>query len=153
MNSPPINDLSGKVLKSDKEKADAFQEKFVGVFTPMIDTPIDWPEDPEGLNDINFTLVNVYKAINKMKRCAAPGNDRIGPVFYKECDISVVKALVDLFNHILTFNDLPGSFSESMVITLWKNKGLISDILTYRGITLSCTALKIFESVIIDRLN
>ena len=153
MNSPPINDLSGKVLTTDKEKAIAFQEKFVSVFTPMRDTPIDWPSTPTGLNTIKFDLVNVSRAINRMKRCAAPGSDQIGPIFYKECDISVVKALVDLFNHILTFTDIPGDFLNSVVIALWKNKGLISDILTYRGITLSCTALKIFESVILEQIN
>ena len=152
MASPPINDMDGFPLTSDKSKAEAFQKKFLTVFTAPNNTVIDWPQN-WGLNNVVFTLAKVEKAINKLKRSSAPGADNIGPVLYKECHSTVREALVLLFNNIMSTADIPKAFLQSMVIALWKNKGSISDIDTFRQITLSCTGVKIFESVIIADIN
>ena len=151
--SPPIISIDGKVLKTDAEKADAFQDRFLSVFTPMKNDVIDWPEVPGGLNNVNFTPSSVKAAISKMKRNAAPGPDGIGPAYYKEADISLIFALCDLYTHCMDNTEFPDDFLCSKVITLWKNKGSISDIKTHRGITLCNIPVKICESVILNDIN
>ena len=150
--SPPINDIDGNPLISDKDKAEAFQSKFMSVFTDSNDTPIDWPPN-WGLNNVVFTVKKLDKAISKMKRSSAPGADNIGPILYKEAHNTIKEALVIIFNDIMATGDFPDDFLESMVIALWKNKGSISDLSTFRQITLSCTGVKVFESVIITEIN
>ena len=89
----------------------------------------------------------------KMKRSAAPGPDGIGPAYYKEADISLIFALCEFYTQCMDVTELPESFLCSKVITIWKNKGSISDIGTHRGITLCNIPLKICESVILSVLN
>ena len=152
MVSPPINDPSGRPLITDLEKAEAFQTKFSSVFTPRIDTIIDWSPS-WGLNTINFTTSKVNKAIKAMKRSAAPGEDQIGPIFYKEANQTLVGALATLYQNIMSTCDIPPAFYQSKVIPLWKSKGSISDIDTFRQISLGCTGIKVMESVILTDIN
>ena len=151
--SPPINDLAGNVLTSDLEKAEAFQEKFLSVFTPKVQMIIDWSDIPGGLNHISFTTTLIKKAIAALKTNSAPGHDGIGPIFYKKADLSLVFALADLYTTCFENRQLPSDFLTSKVISIWKNKGQISDITTFRGITLCIIAFKIMESIIIWAIN
>ena len=153
VSSPPINDVDGNILRTDQEKANAFQDKFVQVFSPQNMTPIDWPIVHGGLNDIKFTPSNVKFAIGKMRRSASPGADEFGPAFYKECDLSMIFALCDFFTHSMQSSEIPDSFLCAKVVPIWKQKGSISDIKTHRGVTLGDTGFKVQESVIMSEIN
>ena len=149
MASPPVNDLEGRILTSDLEKAEAFQAKFVSVFTPKREMIIDWSDIPGGLNHITFSTTLIKKAIKALKTSSAPGHDGIGPIFYKKADLSLVFALADLYTTCFENLTLPKDFLVSKVISIWKNKGQISDITTFRGITLCIIAFKIMECIIV----
>ena len=147
--SPPINDQNGQSLESDQEKADAFQRKFVQIYTENDQRKMTWPDIPGGLNHVNFTTVKIKQAIKSLKTDSAPGSDGLGPIYYKNGDLSLVFALSDLYQHAFDNCDLPLKFLVSKVIAIWKGKGLISDIDTYRCITLMCIAFKIMEKIIV----
>ena len=146
--SPPINDLDGSVLTTDKEKAEALQTKFVKVFTPLQASTLTWPEINGGLNDIVFSNAKIKESIKSLKSDSAAGSDNIGPVFYKNADLSLIFALSDLYQSAFDNCDLPEKFLLSKCIAIWKQKGLISDILMYRCITLMCIGFKIMEKII-----
>ena len=149
----PVISPDGAPLISDQEKAQAFQDRFLTVYSnPISDTNIDWPQE-WGLNDVEFTVKDVKCAIKELKPDSSPGNDQLGPKYYKHCDFSVILALVTLYNFIFQNCDIPIDFLNSMVIPIWKNKGSMSDLATYRQITLLCTAFKIMESIIIKKIK
>ena len=151
--TPPINDLEGRPLITDLEKANAFQDHFMQVFTNPSDLPdIVWHQN-WGLNEVIFTVQKVKKAISKMKRTAASGHDDLGPALLKESHLSVKFALTDLFNNLMENSDFPDDFLTSKVIPLWKNKGSKSDLRTYRQVTIGSSTYKVCESVVIDEIN
>ena len=88
-----------------------------------------------------------------MKCNASPGEDDIGQAYYKECDLSLIFALCDFYTHSMDNTEIPDEFLCSKVITIWKNKGSISDIKTHRSITLGSTGFKIQESVILSNID
>ena len=151
---PPINDMDGHPLISDKSKADAFQDHFMKVFTKPDDSrpPIQW-EDNWGLNEVTFTVQKIKKAVQKMNRSAAPGDDSLGPALLKEAHLSVAFALTDLFNNLMDKSDFPDDFLVSKVVPLWKQKGSKSDLKTYRQVSLGNSTFKVGESVVVDEIN
>ena len=150
--SPQISDINGKVLITDKEKADAFNEKFMNVYTPLSNHTFHWV-DNWGLNNIAFTPAKIKHAIKKMNPNASPGYDEINAKFYKECDLSIIFALADLYDHSIQNTVLPEDFLVSKSIPLWKNKGSVGDIKTYRNITMGNTGIKVMESVMISDID
>ena len=154
MASPPINDLEGRVMVTDKDKAEAFQAKFAKVFTPVnSNINIDWPTIDGGLNDVIFSNAKIKSSIKSLKIDSAPGSDNIGPVFYKNADLTLIFALSDLFQQCFDNCVLPPKFLLSKVIAIFKNKGLICEIKNYRGITLMCIAFKIMEKIIVWEID
>ena len=151
-NIPPLNDMSGNPLRSDVDKANALQDKFLDVFTPMSSEKIEWTQN-WGLNHIDFSPAKVKWAIKSMNTNASPGEDGIGPIYYKNCDLSVIFALCDLYQTSFDNTDIPSAFLTSKVIPLWKNKGSISDLKNYRGITLGCTGYKPQEIIILSEID
>ena len=149
----PINAIDGAPLETDQDKAQAFQDRFLQVYSvPEENITMDWPNE-WGLNDIEFSIADVKSTIKNLKADSSPGSDQLGPKYYKNCDISVIFALATLYNFMMQNCDIPLAFLDSMVIPIWKNKGSISDLLTYRQITLLITAFKIMESIIIKRIK
>ena len=151
-NIPPLNDPSGNPLKTDADKANALQDKFLSVFTPMDSAKVEWPEN-WGLNHIVFSPSRVKWAIKSMNTNASPGADGIGPIYYKNCDLSIVFALCDLYQTSFDNTIMPEAFLIGKVIPLWKNKGSISDLKNYRGITLGCTGFKPQEMIILATID
>ena len=150
----PVNSPDGAALVTNVEKAVAFQNRFLSVYTKPKEEEeeIIWTEN-WGLNDIEFSPNDIKKVIKDMKIDSSPGKDRIGAKYYKNADLSVVFALTDLYNHSMKNTDIPTDFLNSMVIPIWKNKGSISDISKYRQITMEITGFKIMIALITHRIN
>ena len=151
-NSPPINDASGNSILTDVDKCNAFQDKFISVFTPLDPEPINWTIN-WGLNHIEFTPKKVKLAIKNMKTNTSPGSDTFGPIYYKNCDLSVIFALCDLYQSSFDNTIMPTNFLVNKVIPLWKNKGSSADMKNYRQITLGNTPYKIKEKVILTEID
>ena len=149
MSSPPISDLNGQPLTSDEAKANALQDKFLSVFTPNVGNVMTWHPIPGGLNNVQFTVAKIKRSIQSLKPNSAAGSDGIGPLFYKNSDLSLAFALSELFQEAFDTCHLPPKFLISKVIAIWKQKGKVSDIQMYRAITLMCIAFKIMEKIIV----
>ena len=150
--SPPINDLGGNSLRSDKAKAEAFQEKFMGVFQEHEYVKHEWSMGAT-LVDLDLNPVKLRKRLGRMKRGSAPGIDTLGPALYKESPFVVFEALSHLYQFCLDNDQLPIEWMIVKVIPLWKNSGSKADINKYRPVSLGSTAWKLFEAMYLDGIN
>jgi hypothetical protein len=104
------------------------------------------------------TLSEARKAIATLKNHRAGGeNELVAETFKAGCESLAVKMVKDMaLLWPLTDNDecvLPASWTNSIVITLYKNKGDRKDPNNYRGIFLLDTAGKILAKILNERLR
>jgi len=85
-----------------------------------------------------FTIGELTGVVSGLKNSKAPGLDRIPNEFYKFASPAFLDRLLALFNSIYSTGNVPLSFSQSIIIPLYKN-GDKCDITNYRGI--SCLQL------------
>jgi len=91
--------------------------------------------------------------INNLKNNKAPGYDGICSEHFKYADPDLLVHFCLLFNSIC-HSFVPSDFCFGMIMPLIKDKhGDASKIDMYRGITLSCAASKLFESVLLALLG
>jgi hypothetical protein len=67
-------------------------------------------------------------------------------------DDKFVSVVTRLFNKVFLGNDFPRQWNKSIVSLLYKGKGGTGEPSSYRGIALSHHLLKIYESILTDRL-
>lgn len=91
-------------------------------------------------------------AIKKMKNGKAPGIDNLKAELYKFMGQAGLQALHIIINEAWKTNTVPQEWTRSVIIPLYK-KGDRKDCKNYRGISLMCTACKIYESVLEQRLR
>ncbi len=109
----------------------------------------------KGDNNIhNVSAIEVDKIIHDSKKGKSAGPDRLTSesLIYANFNVSILLSLC--FNAILNHSYIPMSLLESVIIPLVKNKcGNLSDINNYRPIAIANVISKIFESVLLTRLD
>ena len=108
------------------------------VVDPILDSPIEYWE-----------LVSVVRKLNDKK---APGEDGVCYEFYKNAPNCFLKDILAVFNNIFLRESIPDSFRISILTPLFK-KGDPSLPSNYRGLSLMNTICKIFNSIILNRIN
>ena len=113
-------------------------------------------EDDVDVHDMEFnqpiTLQEVVNAINKLKIKKAAGPDGIIAEILKYSCNKIAPFFVSFFNALFDRGIFPESWSESIIIPLYK-KGDINCPNNYRGITLSNVSSKVYCSIINKRLQ
>ena len=94
-------------------------------------------------------LVSVLKSLNNNK---SPGMDGIPFEFYKFAPIEFVNEILLVFNKIFLTETIPSSFKKSILIPLFK-KGDPNIASNYRGLSLIDSICKIFNSVLLRRIE
>ena len=169
LSGTPDSSPTGEVMKhngmsitSNKRKADVFSSHYAGVsrlkFTKeerdtnrkskrMLNSPSadDKPCCP-------FTMVELTKAIKKMKAKGAPGGDDIPPSFIKALGPKAKSILLDLFNGSFDRTEVPQVWRNAVIIPLLKLGKPSSALSSYRPISLTSCLVKTFERMIADRL-
>lgn len=100
-----------------------------------------------------FTMEEVRLAIEKSAKRKATGIDNIAnehligsfPVL-KECWLAI-------FNHCLKYNQVPAQWRRSLLFLLYKGKGSRDDPNCYRGISLLCSAYKVYTKLVKQRIE
>lgn len=94
----------------------------------------------------------VSEALKKMKRRKAPGIDSIPIEAWIYRGAAVKKGLVDLLQRIWKKGDVPEDWRIGIITSIFK-KGDVSKVENYRGISLLCTAYKIYAEIVRRRLE
>ena len=70
----------------------------------------------------NFLKCEVETAINELKIGKSPGLDQIYSEYLKAGGEPLLKALMHLFNQILTTGKVPKQFKEALIVVIYKKK-------------------------------
>ena len=101
---------------------------------------------------VNSCLVS--DAVNSLKLGKSSGCDNLSAEHFKFCDHSLHVLLSMLFTGFIVHGHLPSSFMETAIVPLIKNKsGDCSDVNNYRPIALVTVVSKIFELIILERIE
>ena len=156
-NLPDTLTLDGnKVNKNDLP--DVFAKFFVDKVNAIVDDCVVSDSVYNGTrklhsNPENFmTPENVYKSIKSLKSKNCEGFDRIPVRILTDGINEITPVLSHIFNLIYKQKQIPDQWRVSKVIPLFK-KGNPNMIENYRPISNLCSTSKIFEKLILHRLN
>ena len=110
------------------------------------------PEIEDILNS-PITADEIKSVVQKLKNGKSAGSDNILNEYIKYTLDDMLAIYVLLFNVILDKGIIPESWTEGIMIPIYKNKGSKLDPASYRGITLNSCLSKTFTAVLNNRLN
>ena len=121
--------------------------------TPLEDRGIRseplFPQDePESI----FTLKELQQAISRLRKNKAAGPDGVPNELFSLLDSDGERALLDMYNDTLNNNNIPDSWTEATVASIFKGKGSDTDINNYRPISLLNTTYKLFATMLQRRI-
>ena len=102
--------------------------------------------------DAPISEAEVRCALARMSSTKAPGLDDIPGGYLKLCGGKIIPFLTDLFRKIYDTQYFPRSWSQSIIIPIYK-AGDKSDPMNYRGISLLSNISKLFMSILTNRLR
>jgi hypothetical protein len=139
---------------------DAFYEYFKNQNeTPDGDDEVDIDFDkipPENINNIlnsPITEDEILCAVKNLKNNKASGCDNIVNEHIKHTIHMMMPIYCKLFNLILNTGKIPYSWSEGIILPIYKNKGNVSEPSSYRPITLVSCLGKTFTAILNNRLS
>ena len=104
------------------------------------------------INDNPPTLEEIQKQIELLKNNKA--NNDIHPELLKICNEPVTHEIIHRITSNLWENlDVPESWGNSRLKTIWKNKGSKNDPSQYRGLSIGSTICKLVINIILERLR
>lgn len=93
------------------------------------------------------TNTEVLAAIQYLKSSKTPGRDRLPAEFYKRFRHILVDSITDLCNALLTYGTMPLSWKEARIIVLPKKGKDLTNVASYRPISLLNLNVKIFTTI------
>ena len=104
---------------------------------------------------LNMAITNseVTNCIKMLKNGKACGYDQVINEFLKYSNNIMCDLYTRLFNLILSKGLVPSDWAIGIIISLYKNKGNVNDVDSYRGITILSCLGKLFMLVINERLK
>ena len=107
---------------------------------------------PQLPDEGRFTLDDLQRAIQKSKGGKAPGPDQVRNELFMLLDREGEAALLSIYNKCWEEGDIPGPWAEAIVVSIYKGKGLDTDVTNYRPISLLNTIYKIYAAMLQHRL-
>ena len=146
---PPITDSHGNTIKSDKEKAELFNNYFCEVYTKedLTYTPRITPRSTPHLEKCSITLDKVRLQINNLNVSKAAGPDNIHARVIFELKEHIALPLFLIFVKSLDEEKLPKQWKMANIKPIFKkgNKHMTSN---YRPVSLTAVCCKILERII-----
>ena len=97
--------------------------------------------------DTKITVSEILYIVNKLKTGKAMGGDRLMNSYFIESIDIIAGHLCDLFNGVLNSGFYPDSWTECIIVPLFK-KGDRDNVANYRGITLISCLTNILTGVL-----
>ena len=89
----------------------------------------------------------------KSKKTSAPGEDNISYEFYKHLPFAAVGTILDFFNQVWQSGEIPQELKHAIIVPVVKPEKDPKLPGSYRPISLTDHLGKIFESMVLNRLN
>ena len=99
-----------------------------------------------------FKISELKKALNKCRN-TAPGQDLLCYEMFRHLSLSSKEFLVKYFNKIWSCGILPSSWKHSIIVPILKPGKVKSDPASYRPIALTSNLCKLYERMIVYRLQ
>jgi hypothetical protein len=162
-NIPPLT-INGKIVTETQEKVDAFADTLEQIFTTNSDTDRTFRVSTEQVVNVflkqpltdriratNYSEVSWFVRHLKPRKAADP--DGIQNIILQHVPRLVFKCIAKLFNRLLTLNYFPIQWKEAKIIMLPEPGKDHTSPLNYRPISLLNSLGKLFEKIILKRLN
>lgn len=150
-----IKDKQGNILIEEKDNIMRWKEHFMDVLNGR-DTKEITEIVSKGGNQLNegdeIKLEEVESAIRKLKNGKAPGTDNIKAELIKYMGNAGNLLLHEIINEAWRNKTVPREWKRSIIVPIYK-KGDRKECSNYRGVSLLCTAYKIYERIIEQRLR
>ena len=149
--SIPILEVEGQHIDKDEDKAQAFNDFFLGL-AKTDDSNATLPDGRNLTNDnilqsIVITEKDVLDQLQILDTNKANGPDDISPKLLKKAARPLSKILQYIFNLSLQSSTFPEEWKKANVIPVYK-KGDKSNINNYRPVSLLSTVAKVFERIV-----
>ena len=150
---PNIMHYDNNALNDGKAIVDAFADYFKTFYKLPSDITVNLTDQtPLNLNSIDFTVLDIYKAISNLKSKGCVGPDGVPPILLKKCPCIFAFILKVIFDKSLAEGIFPDLWKLAFVSPIHKSgpKNLITN---YRPISLLSVIPKLFESIIVDKIK
>ena len=105
------------------------------------------------LTDHNaFTLEELQEAVARLRKKKAPGPDQAVNELFLLLDDHNSNSFLEFYNKIWEAGEVPNSWKEAIVVSIYKGKGLDTDPSNYRPISLLNSIYKLFAAMLQSRL-
>ena len=151
-----IKGLDGKIVTSDQEKAEIFNEHFSSIDQKLADRLPDaeYQNSSSLINrvtptvmDINITYESVSQGLLNLKPDKACGPDKVSPKLLKSAGRALIPSLLSLYNSSAKSNSVPNQWKNANVLSLYK-KDDETEKGNYRPISLLCVPGKLLETCV-----
>ena len=139
----------GITYDDEKDMSEILNKKFQSVFTkePKFDDSQSAPPPKIKLGKIKLTVEKVKKALQKLDKRKAMGPDGVSPWVLRECAEELCLPIYMIFANSLQQGKLPKIWKIANVTPLFK-KGIRSNPLNYRPVSLTSIVCKVLEGII-----
>ena len=154
--SPPLRRLDNSWARSNQEKADLHADHLENVFKPHPGQDEEEeliPTMPPNTIIPPVSPKEVGKQIEILNSKKAPGYDMITAEILKQLPPKGIVKLTHLFNAALRLQHVPKKWKIAEIITLLKPGKPPDQVSSYRPISLLPIISKVFEKLILKRLN
>ena len=152
-----IKNKQGKVLHTKDDILERWKEYFEDLLKTNTTTAINigpYNTQTQANEQIEETISEeeVKEALKSLKTGKAPGHDRITPDMLKYLSEEGIKAMHYILEKAWKEKQIPQDWETGVITPIFK-KGDRKDCGNYRGLTLLSTALKIYEKILVSKLN
>jgi len=157
--SAPIKSSNGLVIKNREKQMERWVEHYQDLYSQenvVANATLSSIQDLSVKEELDEqpTIDELREAIKSLKCGKAPGKDGIPPEVIKASkDSALLQHLHKLLCACWDEGSVPQDMRDSVIVTLYKNKGERSDCNNYRGISLLNIVGKVFARVILGRLQ
>ena len=154
----PLKDLNGNVILDKNKQMERWVEHYGELYsreTKVTDAALEAVETLPAMLELDElpTMDELLAAIKSMPIRKAPGKDGIPPELIKIAVGPLADHLLDLFEQCWIEGKVPQDMKDSVIVTIYKNKGDRSDCNNHRGISLMSIVGKCFARVVLMRLQ
>ena len=129
-----------------------FASTFFARFDQANNDPIPHIEYIFEESEVDVTVEETKKIINKMGIRKSPGPDGISPKLLKTCVEELSHVLVQIFKWSLGMNKVPKCFKKSVIVPVPK-KPNAKELKEFRPVALTSVVMKIFERLVLKQMN
>lgn len=154
LHESPLRLQHGDWAKSAEQKVDAFANYLENVFTPNNSVSSIAPVTIDDVvsRPIKFRLSAVIAVIQSLKPNKSPGCDKITATMIKNLPTSAVRFILFIFNSMLRIGYFPASWKLSDLVMIPKPGKDITQVSSYRPISLLPILSKMFEKMLLNSL-